>query len=395
MHYLAMDYSAALLSLQQYQQCWDYSLATSAEFSATLGNIMRAIIPLTGCVVVLLFLAGFPSTAMAQDGLPGEPGFGYGACLDLEGHHIPTAIQIADNYGLDWITIDFDWANYWPNADTSPNWTALDQAIGYIEDSRLAVMLSITNAPNWAFDSTGPSEIWTSELAVMLARRYPEKLLALEIFPAANTFPGWGTTPNPQSYARLLKAVSNSLANHGFDRPIIIAGIDPSAGKSDALNFLLDLYDEGSMSYSPVVSLRLPALAYSPLTPPEDVSNHTLRFYEEARQVMLDNGHQDGLIWITRFDWDPGQISAEYDQTIWLQQAYLTMRSQLYIGVASFYCLNDPLAPTTLLSSDGDATSAFDALGGLIAAENNHLTVTHIINLNKSIQKNARKLSLP
>ncbi|MBC8496018.1 MAG: hypothetical protein H8D37_00010 [Chloroflexi bacterium] len=350
---------------------------------------------LTGCVVILIFLAGFPSTAMAQDGLPGTPGFGYSACLDLEGHHIETAIQIADNYGLEWITIDFDWAKYWPDPDTSPNWAALDVVMGHIDDTNLAVMISITQAPIWAFDSAGPSGAWTSELVLKLARRYPENILALEPFPAANTARGWGTSPNPAAYAELLKTVHTALANEGLDHPIIAAGIDPSAGRQDALNFLLDLYNAGSVIYSPVVSLRLPALAHDPQTLPGDVSDHTLRFYEEARQVMLDNGHQSGLIWITRFDWEPGQVSDADEGAIWLQQAYLTMHSQLYIGVASFYCLNDPLSPTTLLSADGEATSAFDALGGLIAAENNHLTITHIINLSKSIQKNAIKPDQP
>ena len=144
-----------------------------------------------------------------------------------------------------------------------------------------------------------------------------------------------------------------------------------------------------------MVSLRLPALAHDPQTPPGEVGDHTLRFYEQARQVMLDNGHQSGLIWITRFDWQPGQVSDAGEGAIWLQQAYLTMRSQLYIGVASFYCLNDPSAPTTLLSADGETTSAFNALGELITAENNHLTITHIINLSKSIQKHAIKPGQP
>jgi len=73
----------------------------------------------------------------------------------------------------------------------------------------------------------------------------------------------------------------------------------------------------------------------------------------------------------------------------------MTMRSQLYIGVASFYCLNDPAASTALLTADGQATPVFDALGGLIAAEHNHLTITRIIDFSKCIQKNAQKNRQP
>ncbi len=350
---------------------------------------MKPLKLLTGCVVITILLAGLPSLALAQDGLPGTPGFGYGACLDLEGHHIETAIHIADNYGLDWITIDLDWGKYWPDPGSPPNWDALDRVMDQISATNLAVMISITNAPAWALDSTSESGSWTSELALMLARRYPESILAFEIFPAANT------SYDPLVYAEILSSVQNSLVNEGFENTLIAAGIDPSAGKEQALNFLLDLYNAGGAAYSPVVSLRLPALAHNPKTPPGQVSDHTLRFYEEARQVMLDNGHQNGLIWITRFDWEPGGLADANEQAIWLQQAYLTMRSQLYIGVASFYCLNDPSSPTTLLSANGEATAVFDALGGLIAAENNHLTITHIIELSKSIQKSAPKLRQP
>jgi len=351
---------------------------------------------LTGCVAILIVLiAGLPTTAKAQDGLPGEPGFGYGACLDLEGYHFETAIQIADQYGVDWLTIDFDWADYWPNADVSPNWEALDKVMEQIEDTQLAVMISITHPPDWALDSAGPNGAWTSELALRLARRYPGKLLALEIFPAANTPQGWSATPNPQAYADLLRMVHSKLANEGFHDTLIAAGIDPSSGKAEALDFLLDLYNAGGTDLSPVISLRLPALEHNPITPPSAVSDHTLRFYEEARRVMLDNGHQNDLLWITRFDWSPGGSSDADEQAIWLQQAYLRMRSQLYIGVASFYCLNDPSTPVALLSADGKPTAAFDALGKLIAAENNHLTITTIIERNKSIQKNDPELNQP
>jgi len=318
-------------------------------------------------VIILAILVAIPSVVFAQDGLPGTPGFGFGACLDLEGPHLESAIRIAETYGLDWITIDYDWAKYWPQATASPNWGTLDSVMNHIHGTDMAVMISITNAPAWALDSEGPNNEWTTQLALRLARRYPDDLIALEIFPAANTVQGWGKTPNPTAYAQLLKSIHNSLSKEGFSNTLIAAGIDPSTGKQDALDFLMSLYNEGNASYSPVVSLRLPALSHDPKTHPNEVSDHTLRFYEEARQVMLDNGHQNGLIWVTRFDWKKSGLSDSNEQALWLQNAYLTMRSQLYIGVASFYCLNNTDATTTLLSNDGTATPVFDALGGLIA----------------------------
>ncbi len=325
-----------------------------------------------------IYLLGMATTpAMAQDGLPGSPNFGYGACLDIEGYHIETAVQIASNYGLDWLNIDFDWGRYWPNPDAQPDWGALDNAMEQIGKTNLAVMISVTNAPSWAFDSSGPSSNWTSELVLRLARRYPSNFLAFELFPPANTYQGWGASPNPEAYAALLQSVHNVMQNAGFSHTMIAAGIDPSDDIQTALDFLQYMYSAGVGAYIPVVSLHIPEIAYLPNTAPEEVNGHTLRFFEEARQIMLNNNHQNGLIWITRFEWSPAQVSQPEEQAQWIQYAYLTMRPQLYLGMASFYCLNDPSSATSLLAVDGTPTAAFNALGELIAYEGNYQSVTH------------------
>ena len=192
---------------------------------------------------LLVLLAISPTSAKAEEGLPGSPDFGYGACLDLEGYHIETAIKIANNYGLDWLTIDFDWAYYWSNPDAPPQWDALDRVMAQIQSTNLAVMISITNAPHWAIDALGPNIDSTANLTLELVQRYPGNILAIELFPSANTFSGWGASPNPHAYAKLLEAVQFTLADHGFYQTIIAAGIDPSSNRDEALRFLQGLYD--------------------------------------------------------------------------------------------------------------------------------------------------------
>jgi hypothetical protein len=328
---------------------------------------------------IALLIVSAAAPVMAQEGLPGSPEFGYGACLDLEGYHIAESVQIARNYGLDWITIDFSWGKYWSDSGSAPNWEALDRAMGQIQGTDLAVMLAITEAPGWALDARGPNIDATSSLALEIMRRYPNNLRAIELFPSANTPSGWGSTPNPQAYAELINAVQFALNDQGFNHTVIAVGLDASSGSQSALQFLQELYAANSSFFYPVISLHLPYIAHAPGTNPKDASSHTLRFYEDARQIMLDNGQQNGLLWITRFDWSTTEFNQSQDQVTWLQQAFLTMRSQLYIGMASYYCLNATTSSTNLIASNGAPSVVFDALGELIAAENSGISITQII----------------
>ena len=353
---------------------------------------LRHIYPTAG---LLLLFAFSPIIVFAEEGLPGSPEFGYGACLDIEGYHIERSIEIADNYGLDWVTIEFNWGDYQYQQEISPDWSALDRAITNINNSHLSVIVSITNAPSWAIDSSGPKINATIALTLAIAQRYPDHVLAIELFPDANMEFGWGVTPNPQAYVELIKAVQFALRNQGLKHTLIAAGINPASNYENSLQFLNDLYYHDIASHSSIISIRLPTIAYSPDTHPEEVENLTLRFYEDARRIMLENGHQNGLIWITRFDWHPDQFNQPASQVEWLQQAFITLRSQLYIGAASYYCLNDPTSATNLISSSGDTTPIFNALGELIAAENNGVSITQPISSEKSASGEDSKPTSP
>lgn len=323
----------------------------------------------------VISLSGIFSTPVqAQDGLPGSPAFGYGVCLQIGGYQIETAVQTASNYGIDWLTIDFNWAKYWPDANSDLQWSELDRAMNAIGNTTISVVVSIYNAPPWAMESSGPSSAWTSELALRLARRYPQHLLAFEIFPGANTAQGWGTTPNAAAYVQLLHNVDTALRSASHHQTILASGLTPIEGTQSALGFLQSLYDAGLGTQIPIISLRIPAVAHPPATSPDEVADYTLRFYEQVRQVMLANGHQNGLIWITRFEWAGEQSAETQSQAEWLQNAYIAMRRQLYIGAASFYCLNDASTATNLLNTDGSPTLTLNSLGELIASENGYHT---------------------
>ena len=326
----------------------------------------------THIALTLILMAGILGStimpAQAQAGLPGDPNFGYGACLQLDGYHVAESVRLANDFGLNWLTIDFDWARYWPEPSNEPRWEPLDAAMQAASGTRLATMIAITHAPAWALTENGPDPKLTADLALRLVQRYPNNLAALELFPGANTLEGWGTTPNAAAYVALLDETASALVKGGYNQTPVAAGITPQAAGDAALDFLKSMYAAHQGKGIPVISLRLPQIIAAPDVAPKDSATATLRFHEQAREVMRENDDWSGLIWLTRFDWDPNALLSPEMHGLWLQQAFVGLRPQLYIGMAAYGCLNDPASPYSLVDPDGRPTAAFEALARLIAS---------------------------
>jgi len=327
-----------------------------------------------------------PNTVFAASGTPNSPYFGYGARAYLDGESTQAAIHEAGSFNLDWIAIDFDWQEMQPEADTTPDWNKLDAAMAAAADSQISVLISITHAPSWAKGENGPRKGKTAELTAKLVNRYPETLLALELFPSANTAQGWGAQPNPAAYANLLKATREAV---GQGILLVAGGLTPIHSSTEGINdieFLRQLYAAGAVENMPIISVRLPAIGNDPLTPLHGAEGDTLRHYEKIRNTMVENGHDSGLIWVTGFSWDSSKIGSSQEQADWLNQAFLLMRSQLYIGAAFFDGLNqsqtDPLA---LLFPSGTHHLGFEKLAQLIAIDDNGQSIQIFLGLQKKL----------
>lgn len=319
----------------------------------------------TGILIVcLVFLAaGSASPARGESGLPVYPGFGYGARIDPWGQEVDLALKTAAGIGLDWIGIDFDWARHWPNRNASLDLVELNKVMVSAAENHLRVLVSITHAPGWALTPTGPNPELTAGLVAQLARLYPDVLLAVELFPQANTYSGWGIQPDPEAYTDLLRITAGSLESARRSTVLIAAGlapIDPQNPGRDMedVQFLQGLYAAGAAQYMSVIGVRLPYSAQDPLDTPWGADPRVLRRYEAIRKVMLDNQHAEHLIWITGFSWpaftysQDGQSVANIasasnsqtgKQTSWFNQAMQMIKSQLYIGAAFVDCLNPAL----------------------------------------------------
>ena len=317
-------------------------------------------------------------TARAASGLPNSAEFGYGARLDVWGQEVELAINAASSVGVDWIGIDFDWQRHWPDAAVPVYLVQLDRVMALAQSQGISILLSLTHAPAWALGADGPDIGQTAALVTMLANRYPQSLLTIELFPAANTTAGWGAPPDPGAYMAVFQACQLALQSASSQVLLVAGGLSPlgkspSAGDVDDLNFLSGLYEAGAASFMPILSLRLSPAEGEAMTPPGEAASRVLRHYETVRQVMLQFDHAHGLIWITGFSWPvQGKTASTDGQIRWLNQAFQLMKSQLYIGVAFFDRLNPAedgersASPVqSLIQKDGEGTHLHPALAAL------------------------------
>lgn len=303
---------------------------------------------ITSCLFSLL-ICMIPLPTQAASGIPGALEFGYGAYLNLNGPQLEAAYQIAPAIGLDWIAIQLDWAANWKNPDQEPDLSRLDVAMQSTCQKQLQVMLSLTNAPPWAMTTHGPHPDLTAYLVEQLARRYPCALLAVDLFPGANTNAGWGSIPDPRAYIQLYQTVQGRLINLGS--PIIpLVSLIPLGQTTivannpqdiDDLMFLEELYKAQPSVNIPVIGIYFTHLNNSLMTDPNTTTLPTLRHYEAVRQIMLKHDRKNNLIWITRFAW-PAELSTSEEQAAWTYQAFKLLKAQLYLGAAFLSQINPP-----------------------------------------------------
>jgi hypothetical protein len=343
-------------------------MRTRLAFLFMLAAILLAVLPL--------------QSASAARGTPGSAEFGYGAHLDMNGSFAVDGVRLASDLQLDWLAVDLSWQAVMPKQGAA-DWSRLDPVLQAAAKAQQPVMISLSQAPDWAQTPQGPDANLVAQFVSQLVQRYPSAIQAIELFPAANTLAGWGRQPNPQAYLKTLKAVQTALQKVKSPVMIVAGGLQPvlasakPAEAMDDLAFLQTLYAGGLKSTASIISMQSSNLSGEPLQAPDASENRVLRHYEEIRAVMLQNKHETGLVWITQLQPPTGHI-ADADQAYqnrdnqanWLNQAYAQLKSQLYIGVAFLKGINPPAAngsSLSLIEAGGDYHPFYRSLRDLIA----------------------------
>jgi hypothetical protein len=356
-----------------------------------------------GAVLIILIIAGTVFMTIeteAASGLPNTLEFGVGSRLDINGLHLLPAVNVASEMGMDWLAINFDWERLWKNREDQPDLTLINKVMEAAGQANISIMVSIMNAPGWAFGESGPDPDITAQLVAYLGTQYPSTLLAVELFPHSNTYKGWGASPDPSAYLLLIKKTQAVLEEEGLNLQLIVGGLTPlgpdhTGSDMDDLVFLEQIYKNGGANIIKIVSLRLENITGDPMYLPANGENRYLRRYEEARRVMLQNQHQQGLIWITGFSWPRIAIEASDviylksdEQTAWLNKAYKLMRAQLYIGAIFFSQLNPPAGGSngflsSLILTDGSLHPVNESLGKMIIMNGAFKSAVFLGNISK------------
>jgi hypothetical protein len=300
--------------------------------------------------------------AEAAKGIPGSPAFGFGAMLYPSGPMLDKALILMKDLRPDWLYVPISWADTYVSADAKPDLAALDQVMAAAAQEKIAVVLSVSDAPLWAQTQAGPDAHMAAQFAVLLVQRYPGTVQALELFPRANTLIGWGSAPNPHAYLTVFKTVQTALNAAGSDALLVAAGLQPQdreAASQDAaiaiddLAFLQGLYDAGGKDVLRVISLQYADMNSDLLASPLNTESLIFRHYEPFRALMLANGHAEGVMWITSFGLPSGLYGHARvnpnnmdEQAKWLQQGYSQLLAQLYVGTAIMQSLNPAPAET-------------------------------------------------
>ncbi len=227
---------------------------------------------------------------------------------DLE---IDDAFQIIQSLGFTWVRQPMSWAALEP-APGEFDWALADQFFDHAANYPLNILIVLEDSPTWAADhlTAPPQDVADFErFAAAFAARYGTQVAAFQIWDEPNLEAGWGNqNPSAIEYTQLLRAGYLGVKQHVPDVPVLLAGLAPNVERgpknySDIL-YLDKLYNAGAAEYFDAVAAK----PYGFDTGPDDrrVDPNLLNFSRPVllRDVMLEHGDGQKLIWGVNFGWN-------------------------------------------------------------------------------------------
>jgi hypothetical protein len=229
--------------------------------------------------LLLIFLTLFSPASQAKSQ---EYGIATGsAILTMNQNELDQYFTALSNLGVGWIRWDMDWSSIQPNNPDTYDWTAPDRIVAEAQKYNIKSVGIITYSPDWEGKPVNPADF--SVFAATVANRYKNSVNTWEIWNEPNLSKLWGTTPNVNDYANLLKAAYPAIKNANPDAIVISGGL---ASEQNQIAFVTGLYALGANHYFDALALHpyggLPAVA-------------------TVRNIMDTNGDNAKKIWITEY----------------------------------------------------------------------------------------------
>lgn len=180
--------------------------------------------------------------------------------------------------GATWYRHDLDWAKI-ESVPSQYDWSHLDYVIPASSEAGLRLLVSVSNAPEWAHESSSknvpPEEVF--DLIDFLSRvleRYPGMIDAVQIWEQQNTSLFWdtGSEVNPEDYVLLVQKVAQILRSN-FPEVLLISGAlapvttfeeQGQVLTVDNLTYLEAMLDAGLLEYVDCVGVQHPGFNVPP-----------------------------------------------------------------------------------------------------------------------------------
>lgn len=342
---------------------------------------------------------------------------GFAVGFEVSASQAPADLaKMVSDLGASWVKQTADWKSIEKTQGTR-DYAALDAAISAYNAAGLKILVTITNAPDWARTTQNedgpPNDLNTfSAFVTDIATRYKGKVQAYEIWNEPNLRRNWnGKQLGGSSYIELLRLAYAAIKSIDGSVTIVSAGLSPT-GFNDGVNaiddrvFLRQEYSAGLTAFADAVGAHPSGWANPPdatcCQPSPGVTGwyNSRSFYfrdtlNDYRQIMKTNRDNGKFIWVTAFGWGSAEgvanessvnesrfgfvkFTSQAKQAQYLTRGFEIGRDLAFVGPMFAYNLNacqsvgdnatgDSFYPCyySLLDASGKPRPAFDAVKAL------------------------------
>ena len=268
-------------------------------------------------------------------------------------HNLNTNIVVQQS-GFEWVRFQMEWSQFQRGPES---WDPLpmDRVIQDVYSSGLKILVTVAKAPDWALDPSGQQLLSDygafEEFMAFVSDRYNGRVQAWEIWNEQNLAHEVNGYVRASDYVDLLRAGHNGIKRGDPNALIVFGGLTPNGVNDptiaiDDVQYMEEIYAYNNgevLQYYDIMGSHVSATQTTPDQSwpdnpgPEGWSDHPSFYFrraEELRQVMVDNGDAETMMWITEFGWttenqatgyEYGQFNSEEDVAQYLTRSFEIM----------------------------------------------------------------------
>lgn len=238
-------------------------------------------------------------------------------------------VDRAQFMGLGWIKTQVNWAEMEPEPGVfAAPFTVLRDNLIYAGQRGFQIMISVVNAPDWARppeargNQDGPPadpQQLANFIGTLLDQWGTGYINAIEIWNEPNLLREWTGRPMTGSeYRRYFEPAYAAIRARSSEIVVITAGPAPAGdtpgGSVNDRTWLRQLYASGLPTSDPNFAIGIhpygwanPPDARCCASPSQGWDDQRFFFFldniADYRQIMIENGHENGRLWATEFGW--------------------------------------------------------------------------------------------